>query len=159
MSIYALVFRQLLCILFGLWYVKCHGSFIHFSINNEHLKNKIIDCRKLTNQLHCHNFRPHYNLNLQSISVNGQTLPIDQSAFSTSSNKGTIVDTGTTLAYLTEAAYDPLINAVGFGEQSFDFLHLTLYQRLRYKALMLCRLRVLSLSLCAQFLPREISVF
>lgn len=127
MSIYALVFRQLLCVLFGLWYVKCHGSFIHFSKNNEHLKNKIIDCHKLTNQLHCHNFRPHYNLNLQSISVNGQTLPIDQSAFSTSSNKGTIVDTGTTLAYLTEAAYDPLINAVGFGEQIFDFLNSTLY--------------------------------
>ncbi|ESR37638.1 hypothetical protein WN944_027715 [Citrus x changshan-huyou] len=56
--------------------------------------------------------QPHYNLNLQSISVNGQTLSIDPSAFSTSSNKGTIVDTGTTLAYLTEAAYDPLINAI-----------------------------------------------
>lgn len=73
----------------------------------------------LTTQLYFPNFRPHYNLNLQSISVNGQTLPIDSSAFATSSNKGTIVDTGTTLAYLTEAAYDPLVNAVGFSKQSF----------------------------------------
>ncbi|XP_044482772.1 aspartic proteinase 36-like [Mangifera indica] len=56
--------------------------------------------------------QPHYNLNLQSISVNGQPLAIDPSVFATASNKGTIVDTGTTLAYLTEDAYDPLVNAI-----------------------------------------------
>ncbi|KAG8644690.1 aspartic proteinase 39 isoform X2 [Manihot esculenta] len=57
-------------------------------------------------------FGPHYNLNLQSISVNGQTLAIDPSVFVTSSNQGTIVDSGTTLAYLAEAAYDPFVNAI-----------------------------------------------
>ncbi|XP_052208366.1 aspartic proteinase 36-like isoform X2 [Diospyros lotus] len=56
--------------------------------------------------------QPHYNLNLQSIAVNGQTLPIDPSVFATSSNRGTIVDSGTTLAYLAEEAYDPFINAI-----------------------------------------------
>ncbi|KAK2643500.1 hypothetical protein Ddye_025263 [Dipteronia dyeriana] len=56
--------------------------------------------------------QPHYNLNLQSISVNGQTLPIDSSVFATSTNKGTIVDSGTTLAYLAEGAYDPLMNKI-----------------------------------------------
>lgn len=56
--------------------------------------------------------QPHYNLNLLSISVNGQTLSIDSSVFATSSNGGTIVDTGTTLAYLAEAAYDPFVNAI-----------------------------------------------
>ncbi|OAY38123.1 aspartic proteinase 36 isoform X1 [Manihot esculenta] len=56
--------------------------------------------------------QPHYNLNLQSISVNGQTLAIDPSVFVTSSNQGTIVDSGTTLAYLAEAAYDPFVNAI-----------------------------------------------
>ncbi|CAK7332091.1 unnamed protein product [Dovyalis caffra] len=56
--------------------------------------------------------QPHYNLNLQSISVNGQTLAIDPSVFGTSSNQGTIIDSGTTLAYLAEAAYDPFINAI-----------------------------------------------
>ncbi|KAJ0083417.1 hypothetical protein Patl1_30532 [Pistacia atlantica] len=56
--------------------------------------------------------RPHYNLNLQSISVNGQPLDVNPSVFATSSNKGTIVDTGTTLAYLTADAYDPLVNAI-----------------------------------------------
>ncbi|XP_057457112.1 aspartic proteinase 36 [Lotus japonicus] len=56
--------------------------------------------------------QPHYNLNLQSISVNGQTLQIDSSVFTTSNNRGTIVDSGTTLAYLAEEAYDPFVNAI-----------------------------------------------
>lgn len=58
------------------------------------------------------NCRPHYNLNLQSISVGGQTLPIDPSVFATTGRQGTIVDSGTTLAYLTDEAYDPFISAV-----------------------------------------------
>ncbi|KAK4392128.1 Aspartic proteinase-like protein 2 [Sesamum angolense] len=53
--------------------------------------------------------QPHYNLYLQSIAVNGQLLPIDQAMFTTSGNQGTIVDSGTTLAYLVEGAYDPLV--------------------------------------------------
>ncbi|KAJ8434385.1 hypothetical protein Cgig2_014232 [Carnegiea gigantea] len=56
--------------------------------------------------------QPHYNLNLQSISVNGQKLAIDPSVFTTSSNTGTIIDSGTTLAYLAEGAYDPFLNAI-----------------------------------------------
>ena len=51
---------------------------------------------------------------MQSISVNGQTLAIDPSVFGTSSSQGTIIDSGTTLAYLAEAAYDPFISAVSF---------------------------------------------
>ncbi|CAA2985835.1 aspartic proteinase-like protein 2 isoform X1 [Olea europaea var. sylvestris] len=56
--------------------------------------------------------QPHYNLNLQSIAVNGQILPIDPAVFQTSNNRGTIIDTGTTLAYLSEEAYDPFVNAI-----------------------------------------------
>ncbi|GLT89878.1 hypothetical protein SLE2022_078400 [Rubroshorea leprosula] len=56
--------------------------------------------------------QPHYNLNLQSISVNGQFLPIDPSVFATSTNRGTIIDSGTTLAYLVEQAYDPFVSAI-----------------------------------------------
>ncbi|KAL3530465.1 hypothetical protein ACH5RR_009787 [Cinchona calisaya] len=56
--------------------------------------------------------QPHYNLNLESIAVNGQSLPIDQSVFQTSNTRGTIVDSGTTLAYLAEEAYDPFVNAI-----------------------------------------------
>ncbi|KAK7267986.1 hypothetical protein RIF29_20668 [Crotalaria pallida] len=56
--------------------------------------------------------QPHYNLNLQSISVNGQTLQIDSSVFATSNSRGTIIDSGTTLAYLAEEVYDPFVNAI-----------------------------------------------
>ncbi|KAF2289819.1 hypothetical protein GH714_038802 [Hevea brasiliensis] len=54
----------------------------------------------------------HYNLNLQSIAVNGQLLSIDPAAFATSNDRGTIVDSGTTLAYLVEEAYNPFVSAV-----------------------------------------------
>ncbi|CAA0830422.1 Eukaryotic aspartyl protease family protein [Striga hermonthica] len=54
----------------------------------------------------------HYNLYLESIAVNGQLLPIDQAVFVTSGNQGTIVDSGTTLAYLVEGAYDPFVDAI-----------------------------------------------
>ncbi|GAV62911.1 Asp domain-containing protein [Cephalotus follicularis] len=56
--------------------------------------------------------QPHYNLNLQSISVNGQLLQIDPATFATSTNRGTIIDSGTTLAYLVEEAYNPFVNAI-----------------------------------------------
>ncbi|RZB72608.1 aspartic proteinase-like protein 2 [Glycine soja] len=57
--------------------------------------------------------QPHYNLNLQSIAVNGQLLPINPAVFSISNNRGgTIVDCGTTLAYLIQEAYDPLVTAI-----------------------------------------------
>ncbi|WVZ04187.1 hypothetical protein V8G54_024993 [Vigna mungo] len=57
-------------------------------------------------------FRPHYNLYLQSISVNGQFLQINPAVFATSSNRGTIVDSGTTLSYLAEEAYTTFVNAI-----------------------------------------------
>ncbi|KAL5226779.1 hypothetical protein ABZP36_015044 [Zizania latifolia] len=56
--------------------------------------------------------QPHYNLNMESIVVNGQKLPIDSSLFTTSNTQGTIVDSGTTLAYLADGAYDPFVNAI-----------------------------------------------
>ncbi|XP_073289443.1 aspartic proteinase 36-like [Primulina huaijiensis] len=56
--------------------------------------------------------QPHYNLYLQNIAVNGQLLPIDPAVFTTPGNQGTIVDSGTTLAYLVEAAYEPFVTAV-----------------------------------------------
>ncbi|THU69956.1 hypothetical protein C4D60_Mb08t19880 [Musa balbisiana] len=54
----------------------------------------------------------HYNLNLESIAVNGQTLSIEPSVFATSNTQGTIIDSGTTLTYLAEQAYDPFVNAI-----------------------------------------------
>ncbi|CAL1351922.1 unnamed protein product [Linum trigynum] len=56
--------------------------------------------------------QPHYNLDLQSIAVNGELLPVDSSVFTTSTGRGTFIDSGTTLAYLVEEAYEPFISAV-----------------------------------------------
>jgi hypothetical protein len=56
--------------------------------------------------------RKYYVLNLESIAVNGQTLPIDSSLFTPSNEHFTFVDTGTTLVYLADGVYDPFINAV-----------------------------------------------
>lgn len=47
-----------------------------------------------------------------SIDVNGLRLPIASSVFATSGNGGTIIDSGTTLAYLAEEAYNPFVDAV-----------------------------------------------
>ncbi|KAL2453496.1 Eukaryotic aspartyl protease family protein [Abeliophyllum distichum] len=56
--------------------------------------------------------QPHYNVNLQSISIKGLILPIDPTVFETSDTRGTIIDSGTTLAYLAEEAYDPFVTAI-----------------------------------------------
>ncbi|XP_024982555.1 aspartic proteinase-like protein 2 isoform X2 [Cynara cardunculus var. scolymus] len=56
--------------------------------------------------------QPHYNLDLQSISVGEQLLPIDGAVFATSDDQGTIVDTGTTLTYLVAQAFDPFVDAI-----------------------------------------------
>ncbi|KAM0022845.1 putative nepenthesin [Helianthus debilis subsp. tardiflorus] len=59
--------------------------------------------------------QPHYNINLQSISVNGQSLSIDPSTFAISDNEGgsgTIVDSGTTLSYLAEDALNSFVDAI-----------------------------------------------
>ncbi|VVA38579.1 PREDICTED: aspartic [Prunus dulcis] len=55
--------------------------------------------------------RHNYYLNLQSIAVNGKILPIDPTAF-TSHDRGTIIESVTTLAYLVEEAYVPFIRAI-----------------------------------------------
>ncbi|PWA64730.1 aspartic peptidase A1 family [Artemisia annua] len=57
--------------------------------------------------------RPHFSVNLQSISVKGQTLSIDPSTFSIPGNQeGTIIDSGTTLAYLPQDALTLLKDAI-----------------------------------------------
>ncbi|KAI3895165.1 hypothetical protein MKX03_025557 [Papaver bracteatum] len=54
--------------------------------------------------------RSLYNLDLQSIAINGQLVPIDPAVFS--NGQGTIVDSGTTLAHLPEEALDPFVTAL-----------------------------------------------
>ncbi|XBH74661.1 hypothetical protein VPH35_101568 [Triticum aestivum] len=49
---------------------------------------------------------------MKSIYVNGKEVSIDSSLFTTSNTKGTIVDSGTSLAYLADGIYGPVTRAI-----------------------------------------------
>ena len=69
--------------------------------------------------------RPNYNVQLESIAVNGQVMSIDFAVFFVAKNPwglhglGTFLNSGITLAFLPPIAYDILINSVSF---SYSFL-------------------------------------
>ncbi|KAH0723945.1 hypothetical protein KY289_006989 [Solanum tuberosum] len=60
----------------------------------------------------------HYNVDLQSIAVNGKLLHIDPAIFATSEDRGTIFDSGTTLIHLVAEAYDSVISAIAIAISS-----------------------------------------
>ncbi|GMY13909.1 aspartic proteinase-like protein 2 isoform X2 [Fagus crenata] len=51
----------------------------------------------------------HYNVVLKNIEVGGDNLSIPSDTFDNGFRKGTIIDSGTTLAYLPEVVYDALV--------------------------------------------------
>lgn len=51
---------------------------------------------------------PHYNVIMKAIEVDGAPLEIPTDSFDIGSSRGTIVDSGTTLAYLPSTVYDSL---------------------------------------------------
>jgi len=56
--------------------------------------------------------QPHYNVNLTKIEIDGAALNVDQRVFETGEKEGTIIDSGTTLAYISTPAYKPLLAAI-----------------------------------------------
>ncbi|KAI4986616.1 hypothetical protein ZWY2020_019246 [Hordeum vulgare] len=54
----------------------------------------------------------NYYLDMKGIAVNSKNISIDSSLLTTSNTQGTIVDSGTTLAYLADGVYDPVITAM-----------------------------------------------
>lgn len=56
-------------------------------------------------------FRAHYNVMLRGVEVGGTALDISVGLFS-DFRRGTIIDSGTTLAYLPEAVYLRLMKKV-----------------------------------------------
>ncbi|EHA8587166.1 putative Aspartic proteinase-like protein 2 [Cocos nucifera] len=67
------------------------------------------------------NGRPHYNVNLKAIEVGGAFLQLPTDLFENGDKKGTIIDSGTTLSYLPEAAYKPLMNAIFSYQPNLSF--------------------------------------
>lgn len=58
------------------------------------------------------NLRAHYNVVMKEVEVGGDVLDLPTDVFDTGDQKGTIIDSGTTLAYLPEVVYQSVINKV-----------------------------------------------
>ena len=58
------------------------------------------------------NYRPHYNINMTAVQVGRDFLNLPTDIVGVGDRKGTIIDSGTTLAYLPEMVYEPLVSKV-----------------------------------------------
>lgn len=56
--------------------------------------------------------QPHYNVIMKEVEVGGDVLPLPTDVFDGGDAKGTIIDSGTTLAYLPNEVYKQLMNAI-----------------------------------------------
>ncbi|PON37795.1 Aspartic peptidase [Parasponia andersonii] len=56
--------------------------------------------------------QPHYNVNMTAVQVGHTLLSLPNDLFEIGDRKGTIIDSGTTLAYLPEMVYEPLVNKI-----------------------------------------------
>ena len=58
-------------------------------------------------------FRPHYSVNMTAVQVGHTFLNLSTDVFDEQAErKGTIIDSGTTLAYLPDGIYQPLVYKV-----------------------------------------------
>ncbi|KAK4745730.1 hypothetical protein SAY87_012042 [Trapa incisa] len=56
--------------------------------------------------------QPHYNVVMKAVEVGGDVLQLPTDVFDTGTQRGTIIDSGTTLAYLPEEVYDPMLKKI-----------------------------------------------
>ncbi|XP_059445821.1 aspartic proteinase 36 [Corylus avellana] len=56
--------------------------------------------------------QPHYNVNMTAVQVGHVFLNLSNEVFEVGDRKGTIIDSGTTLAYLPEMVYEPLVSKI-----------------------------------------------
>ncbi|KAI4342871.1 hypothetical protein MLD38_027437 [Melastoma candidum] len=54
----------------------------------------------------------HYNVKLKTIAVGGHALQLPTDIFDTGSGRGTVIDSGTTLAYLPDEVYKEMMTAI-----------------------------------------------
>lgn len=73
-------------------------------------------------------YRAHYSVNLNSIEVGNSVLKLSSGAFDSGDDKGVIVDSGTTLVYLPDAVYKPLMNEVKAISVTCEFLFVFYYK-------------------------------
>lgn len=58
----------------------------------------------------------HYNVVMKAVEVGGEVLNLPTDVFETGERKGTIIDSGTTLAYIPEEIYEPMMKKI-LGQQ------------------------------------------
>ncbi|KAH7282257.1 hypothetical protein KP509_35G021900 [Ceratopteris richardii] len=68
----------------------------------------------------------HYNVNLKSIQVSGQSIKLAETSSESGGVTGTIFDSGTTLAYFPEASYSELVEMVFSPQGSQHLVNLNL---------------------------------
>ncbi|XP_002515672.2 aspartic proteinase 36 isoform X1 [Ricinus communis] len=56
--------------------------------------------------------QPHYNVNMTAVQVGEDFLHLPTEEFEAGDRKGAIIDSGTTLAYLPEIVYEPLVSKI-----------------------------------------------
>lgn len=57
-------------------------------------------------------FRTHYNVVLKDMEVDGEPIELPLDLFDSGDGRGTIIDSGTTLAYLPVSIYNQLVTKV-----------------------------------------------
>ncbi|GAV74363.1 Asp domain-containing protein [Cephalotus follicularis] len=62
----------------------------------------------------------HYNVVMKEVEVGGDVLDLPTDVFDTGDGKGTIIDSGTTLAYLPEVVYQSVINQIMASQPSLN---------------------------------------
>jgi hypothetical protein len=60
----------------------------------------------------------HYNVIMKSVEVGGDVLQLTTDVFDTGARRGTIIDSGTTLAYLPDEVFNPLMAKIMAGQPS-----------------------------------------
>ncbi|CAN1253257.1 Aspartic proteinase 36 [Linum perenne] len=65
--------------------------------------------------------QPHYNVNMTAVQVGHDVLNLPADVFEAGERKGAIIDSGTTLAYLPEMIYKPLLECIMFVDLIFYF--------------------------------------
>ncbi|KAM7280709.1 hypothetical protein ACFE04_007843 [Oxalis oulophora] len=56
--------------------------------------------------------QPHYNVNMKDVEVGGDVLDLPSDTFENGDQKGTIIDSGTTLAYLPDVVYQSVMTKI-----------------------------------------------
>lgn len=92
------------------FYIHCSFYFYHYRHPlTKYVRSQLSNCDSIS--INCR--RAHYNVVLKAVEVGGDVLELTtKSIFDSGDERGTIIDSGTTLAYLPGDVYNPLMEKV-----------------------------------------------